>query len=161
MTKEEYVEKYDGYFRDKWAHPVIGNGWMPLVQQLTEKIIYKIEDIKKYNEARLNNGVITKDRFDKEMELVDNFKICQIKEKFGGLRFYVEGADSEIYHWISFAESMSYRMCEECGTTHNLGRTSGWIRVICVDCADKIGKKDIWISEIEYKTKMAEAILKK
>lgn len=59
----------------------------------------------------------------------------QIKEKFGGLRFYVQSATREQYAVISFAETLSYSMCEECGSTKNLGRTSGWIKVLCEDCA--------------------------
>ena len=59
----------------------------------------------------------------------------QVKEKFGGLRFYVQSATREQYAVISFAESLSYEICEECGSTKNLGRTIGWIKVLCQDCA--------------------------
>ena len=60
---------------------------------------------------------------------------AQVKEKFGGLRFYVESASSEQHAVIGFAESLSYYVCESCGTTKNMGRTSGWIRCICEDCS--------------------------
>lgn len=59
----------------------------------------------------------------------------QVKEKFGGLCFYVQSATREQYATISFAESLSYGICEHCGTTKNMGRTSGWIRNICEDCS--------------------------
>ena len=54
----------------------------------------------------------------------------QVKEKFGGLRFYVQAATDKHYQYISFAESMSYRTCEECG---NPGKTytDGWHRTLC------------------------------
>lgn len=55
---------------------------------------------------------------------------AQVKEKFGGLRFYVDGGDDEIYAMISFAEAMSYRMCEECGSPGTTGGR-GWIRTLC------------------------------
>lgn len=61
----------------------------------------------------------------------------QVKEKFGGLRFYVEGASAEQYAIINWAESLSYHICEICGSTKNIGRTSGWITTLCEECALK------------------------
>ena len=70
----------------------------------------------------------------------------QVKEKFGGLRFYVESASPEQYAVISFAESLSYGVCEECGSPHNIGRTSGWIRTLCETCA---GDNETWTKKEE------------
>lgn len=61
----------------------------------------------------------------------------QVKEKFGGLRFYVDGGTKKHYAYISFAEAMSYKICEECGATRNVHQTTGWVRTICVPCAEK------------------------
>jgi len=61
----------------------------------------------------------------------------QIKEKFGGLRFYVTTADEQTYGMIDFAEHLSNSICEECGTTIDVGRTNGWIMTICKPCFDK------------------------
>lgn len=63
--------------------------------------------------------------------------IDQIKEKFGGLRFYYSGGDDEISGMVWLAESLSYRICEHCGTTLNVGRTTGWIYTCCWDCLNK------------------------
>lgn len=54
----------------------------------------------------------------------------QVKEKFGGLRFYVNGATDKHWNYITFAESMSYRICEECGSP---GKPyyDGWHRTLC------------------------------
>ena len=54
----------------------------------------------------------------------------QVKEKFGGLRFYTNGYTDVIGAMISMAESMSYRTCEVCG---NPGRSNnyGWISTLC------------------------------
>jgi hypothetical protein len=54
----------------------------------------------------------------------------QVKEKFGGLRFYTNGYTDVIGGMISMAESMSYRTCEVCG---NPGRSNnyGWISTLC------------------------------
>lgn len=59
----------------------------------------------------------------------------QVKEKYGGLRFYADrGTDADRY-FIRFAEEMSYRICESCGTTRDVHQTTGWIRTICRPCA--------------------------
>lgn len=63
--------------------------------------------------------------------------ITQIKEKFSGLRFYYDGGDDTIYGMVSLAESLSYKICESCGTTINVGRTSGWLYTCCKECYDK------------------------
>jgi hypothetical protein len=66
-----------------------------------------------------------------------SIKISQIKEKFGGLRFYYYGGDKYIDGLTSFAESLSYKICEQCGTTINVGSTQGWMCVVCEDCYKK------------------------
>lgn len=64
-------------------------------------------------------------------------RIDQIKEKFGGLRFYYTGGDDVIDGMTSLAESLSYKICESCGTTKGVGQTGGWIYTVCRDCLQK------------------------
>jgi hypothetical protein len=64
-------------------------------------------------------------------------QVDQIKEKFGGLRFYYSGGDDDIDGMVSLAESMSYTICEACGTTENVGSTAGWIYTVCEPCFKK------------------------
>jgi len=54
----------------------------------------------------------------------------QVKEKFGGLRFYVDGSTDKHDNYISFAESMSYQTCEKCGAPGKI-YTDGWHRTLC------------------------------
>jgi hypothetical protein len=62
----------------------------------------------------------------------------QVKEKFGGLRFYVNGASDEQYSLIHFTESLSYSVCEECGTMDKVSlRKDGWIMTLCDTCDEK------------------------
>jgi hypothetical protein len=70
----------------------------------------------------------------KLVEPLNQVKVLQVKEKFGGLRFYIDAADDIVYAYIRFAESMSYRTCEECGKP---GRsyTTGWVRTLCPEHA--------------------------
>jgi hypothetical protein len=66
-----------------------------------------------------------------------NKEVCQIKEKFGGLRFYINEGSDEIFERIQQAESESYEICEICGSKDDIGRTSGWITTMCEPCATK------------------------
>ena len=69
----------------------------------------------------------------------------QVKEKFGGLRFYVQAATDAHYKYITFAESMSYRTCEECGAPGKT-YTDGWHRTMCDIHAAMAGRTE----EYEY-----------
>jgi len=62
----------------------------------------------------------------------------QVKEKFGGLRFYYSGGDDYIRGLVGMAEAMAYRTCEECGVTNEFVTQSsgGWIRTTCPHCVE-------------------------
>lgn len=69
-----------------------------------------------------------------------NKHIDQIKEKFGGLRFYVGDTSrapngrfisyKKINLLISKAESESFKICEKCGKSGQ-PRGGGWIKTLC------------------------------
>lgn len=61
---------------------------------------------------------------------LDWINIAQIKEKFGGLRFYYDGGDDEISGMVRMAESWAGHTCEECGNKGER-RSGGWIRTLC------------------------------
>jgi hypothetical protein len=78
------------------------------------------------------------DTFEKEeYETIPQVTVDQVKEKFGSLRFYYSGGDDTIHGMVWLAEHMSYNICEICGSTKNIGRTTGWIKTLCEDCATK------------------------
>lgn len=56
--------------------------------------------------------------------------VQQIKEKFGGLRFYYDGGDEHVHGLVSMAESWAGVACEECGGI-GVRRGGGWIRTLC------------------------------
>jgi hypothetical protein len=65
----------------------------------------------------------------------EDFRVLQVKEKFGGLRFYTGAAPHEVHDRIEQAEKESYETCEVCGTKENVttgGR--GWISTLCDNC---------------------------
>jgi len=59
----------------------------------------------------------------------------QVKEKYGTLRFYVESSNEHQNAMISLAESMSAKICEECGSTEFV-KTRGkyWMTTLCNTC---------------------------
>ena len=44
-------------------------------------------------------------------------KVSCIKEKFGGLRFYIDRGSSEVHNRIRLAEQKSTTICEFCGNS--------------------------------------------
>lgn len=110
--KEKYPDLLKG------CEIAIGNGWIPLVDNL---LIAMQEEMAK-------TGV--------------KFNILQIKEKFGGIRINY-GADApdpdsarlsfdRIRDMIYDAENVSYAICEECGQPGELTRKpSGWWKTLC------------------------------
>ena len=57
-------------------------------------------------------------------------RVSQVKEKFGGLRFYVGSANKAIYERIHAAENESFETCEQCGAPGEL-RQGGWLKTLC------------------------------
>lgn len=62
------------------------------------------------------------------------YRITDIKEKFGGLRWYDAGAPKEVYDIITKYEQISYRTCIMCGKPATY-ISRGWISPYCSDCA--------------------------
>lgn len=70
----------------------------------------------------------------------DKYQIIQIKEKFGGLRWYDNGYPSKMHDeytaWLHKYEDLSEETCIKCGApaTH---MTKGWILPLCDACDKK------------------------
>lgn len=66
--------------------------------------------------------------------------IHQIKEKFGGLRFYYElpepysEVNEKIDAMIAAAEDESYHICEYCGKPGEMRGDHYWWKTLCDDC---------------------------
>lgn len=73
----------------------------------------------------------------KKADCVDKYEIVQIKEKFGGLRWYDNGVPEsvkdEYFAWLNKYEVLSENTCINCGkpSTHFTG---GWIMPMCDNC---------------------------
>lgn len=97
-----------------------------------------------------------------------NFKAAQVKEKFGGLRFYVEGwpeddvKSKEIGRLIGEAEAESFNICEVCGSRENITVEGSWIRALCgthraeVKAAEQKRHEEYLAAEAERKGRLAQ-----
>lgn len=117
--EKEYIDfmnrmetKYPEMFSAPYGGFAIGEGWWIIVEHLCANI-----------QHHLNWK-------NKESEVVPQVVVHQIKEKFGGLRFYYGGGDDEISGMVRMAESWASIACEECGGIASR-RSGGWIRTLC------------------------------
>jgi hypothetical protein len=58
-------------------------------------------------------------------------QICQVKEKYGGLRFYINSGSDEIHNRIIEAERLSHETCEITGHPGKTRRDLGWHVTLC------------------------------
>ena len=123
---EKLWDKYPEIFEGR-NHPITqslipfgcecGDGWFDLIDNLCSDI-------------------------NKIIEGTDTKVIAQqVKEKFGGLRFYcyIKNSTDEladkIWERVEKGESDSYKICERCGKKGK-ARNGGWVRTLCDDCVD-------------------------
>lgn len=80
------------------------------------------------------------------LQLGPKFRVSQIKEKFGRLRVYVDGAPKEkrreLEKIISQAESRSATICEHCGKPGKTTRLNQgcYIITLCTECEAQYDK---------------------
>ena len=65
-------------------------------------------------------------------DYLNEYRILQIKEKFGGLRWYTNAAPQEVHDIVSKYEALSERTCIICGKPATM-ISKGWISPYC-DC---------------------------
>jgi hypothetical protein len=102
-----FAEPYGGFCTDK--------GWWPLIELLCDNIQDHTDWCNRNHEKH---------------PLVEQVVVNQIKEKFGGLRFYYSGGDDEISGMVRIAEAVASITCETCGAPGK-SRGGGWIRTLC------------------------------
>ena len=123
--QQKLFDKYPTIFLNKDASPQqscmhfgieCGGGWYELIDKLCNQLV------------SLNNTIVAD----------------QVKEKFGGLRFYahftadeLERKNAKMWKLIDNAENESYTICEECGNAGRLSTSGSWLRTLC----DKHRKK--------------------
>lgn len=93
-----------------------GDGWFDLIYDLSTKLERCIEIYIQENPK-------------------DHPRAVQVKEKFGGLRFYMTSETSEMSNLINEAENKSYETCEICGK-EGKPNEKGWVTTLCDDCKE-------------------------
>ena len=97
------------------------DGWFDLIKTLSNAIQEHVENHNNWNS-------------DNQLRI----RAVQVKEKFGGLRFYINGADDHVHGLINFAERLSFKICQRCGSNVNVKRTdSSWITYHCEKCRNE------------------------
>lgn len=115
MTSEDFEDFLkeigglkDGWYPDRCSITQRGffevdNGWLKIVKELIEELI-----------------TVGWDR-----------EILQVKEKFGGLKFYVNKSSIEILDGIHLAEKLSTTTCEICGEVGSNQIKNNWVVTLC------------------------------
>lgn len=121
-------EKYPKIFAEPYGGFGCGEGWWPILESLSGQIQHHI-DWKQEQKEKYTRG-----------EGCSQVTVNQIKEKFGGLRFYYSGGDDVIDGMVRMAESWAAHTCEQCG---NPGKIvgGGWLRTLCVEHDKQRGTK--------------------
>lgn len=83
-----------------------GEGWHPLIKELIDKL----------------------------NEFPEEIYVTQVKEKYGGLCFYVASAPEKAHEIIHEYEEKSFHICERCGKTGELRDHNGWYTTLCDKC---------------------------
>jgi hypothetical protein len=109
------VKKYPEVFDvESRSFTGIDCGWTDIIERLLEEIAPEMEKI--------------------------GSTVEQVKEKFGGLRFYVSRYNEKISTAINSAEAESFKTCEYCGTKECTTTEGGWIKTLCEKCrTNKLG----------------------
>jgi hypothetical protein len=96
-----------------------GDGWYQVLDSLCANIQHHID----WQNKNFEKGFT-------QYKQVPQVVAVQVKEKFGGLRFYYDGGDDIIDGMVRMAESWAANTCEECGAPGTV-RHGGWIRTLC------------------------------
>jgi hypothetical protein len=123
-TKME--EKYPEMFSGKYGGFAVGEGWYPILEALCGQIDSYTKWKNNTREALLKDNPHNH----KIPDAIEQVVVEQIKEKFGGLRFYYQGGDEHIHGMVRMAEAWAGHACEECGAAGKR-RSGGWIRTLC------------------------------
>jgi hypothetical protein len=119
---ETFESKMEKTFPKMFVRPyggfAVGAGWWPIIESLCANIQSHI-DWKQEQKEKYNRG-----------EGCEQVVVAQIKEKFGGLRFYYDGGDTTISGMVRMAEAWADHSCETCSAPGKR-RGGGWVRTLC------------------------------
>ncbi len=114
MWESEMYDKYPKTLKGL-SYFEINEGWKGLVEEITSKI------------ETINN----------KYSPSSYVRAAQVKQKFGGLRYYISIEDVEeqdvryVYDMIAEAEKRSFTICEYCGSPANTSRDRPYVETLC------------------------------
>jgi hypothetical protein len=108
-------ERFPKMLAEPYGGIAVDAGWWPIINALCSQIQHYIDWNNKNCELR---------------PVVEQVVVRQIKEKFGGLRFYYDGGDESVAGMVRMAESWAAHHCETCGVPGTSGG-QGWIKTLC------------------------------
>lgn len=104
---------------ENYGYSSVGPGWKFILQTLDCIIINTVNNA-------ISNALYSDPNYrDPQNTLDAKVKVLQIKEKFGGLRVYIQCSGMKdvykdyLYGACSFAEALSLKTCEKCGSIEN------------------------------------------
>ncbi len=109
---KQLEETYPAMFSGPYGGIAVEAGWWPIIVSLCAGIQHHL------------------DWKNRQSPVVPQVIVAQIKEKFGGLRFYYDGGDDYIRGLVSMAEAWAAKSCEECGAP-GTSRDGSWIKTLC------------------------------
>jgi hypothetical protein len=109
---ERLEKSYPKMYGGQYGGFAIGKGWWPIIESLSANIQQHIEFA------------------NSKEQVCPQVVVEQVKEKFGGLRFYYEGGDEQIHGMVRMAEEWAGMSCEDCGAPGKR-RGGGWVRTLC------------------------------
>jgi len=112
---KQMEERFPRMFANPYGGFCVSEGWWPIIETLCSNIQSHTDWWNKNRENR---------------PIVEQVVVAQIKEKFGGLRFYYEGGDDQISGMVRMAEAWANNTCENCGAPGKR-REGGWIKTLC------------------------------
>jgi hypothetical protein len=109
--EKKLIEKYPTLYNQQhfWGFEC-GDGWYNIIDHLSSAITTYTNQVTEFN--------------------VFNVVVSQVKEKFGGLRFYADNTDRVVDGMIWLAEHMSENTCETCGNRGEM-RGGSWLVTLC------------------------------
>lgn len=111
-----FLKWSEGFFQRTSMYWCIDYGW---------RKAFGIQLCKEVKEAAKRHGCLK------------DYRFTTVKEKFGALNIYDNGAPEEIHDILAKYEYISSRTCIECGRRAKY-ITQGWIEPYCEDCIKKV-----------------------
>lgn len=152
-------EKYPQIFRERFYGCECSDGWYALIDTLCMMLSSRYNETKnsvRYIQENLGKKRTYGGKVWEQVDLdkaIEEMRIAQeevpvavqVKEKFGGLRFYVNTADETQNAYIAMAEAMAEKTCEVCGSTDGARLWSrGWMRTLCEKHAvEQYGQEEV------------------